>query len=138
MCCYANRKTKEDFLAEMKRKRRKIFTAWKVIRKDGGAIFGNHQYCPGTHTAEVTEDTYDKHRPQGIHVFYDRDLARYAASCVKYNRLRSPNAKFIPVQCHIDDLVIMDYDEMVLRKIHIDKKRWNKGLVISHNGGNDG
>ena len=127
MCCIADKKSKDKFLAEMKKKRRKTFIAWKAVNGDeGAAIMGKHTYCPGTHTAHVTEDTYDRMSPRGIHVFIDERHAAYYASF--FNRI------LVPVQCSIDDLVIISRDdscysykgvnsqEAVLTKIRILKK----------------
>ena len=117
MCCYANRQEKEDFLARMKKRRRKTFIAWKVVYSDGkSAVAFNYQYSPGVHTSHVSENTYKTGRPRGIHVYMYRPPAgsKYTVT--------------IPVQCHVDDLVIMDRtvyrQEAVLIKVKIRKKDW--------------
>ena len=141
MCCIADKQTKVDFLKDMNKSGKKYFTAWKALRPCGGASMAfvrglgissrPFQYSPGTHKAHVTEDTYDENNPKGIHVFiYRTTAARWA---------RNFDEVLIPVQCHVDDLVIVgadegfapQYQEAVLTKIRIRKESWVKaGLPI--------
>ena len=132
MCCHANKQAKEDFLAEMKKKRRKTFTAWKVLHSEGLAyIIYDYHYSPGIHRVEVTEDTYSTRKPRGIHVFMNKEFA------IKYGN-RSSATSLIPVQCHVDDLVVMGGDswhygfnsqEAVLSKVKITKKDWKEAKL---------
>ena len=125
MCCIANKAAKEEFLKEMNKKRRKTFTAWKVVYKYGRSFYWNYQYSPGIHTIHVTEDTYNRLEPRGIHVYMNKERA------IEFSLYFSET--LIPVQCHVDDLAVMssnncfmgsNYKEAVMTKIKILKEDW--------------
>ena len=130
MCCHAHERTKDDFIS--RKKRGKTFVAWKVVRKDGRAIYGLHSYCPGTHTVEVTKDTYSELFPRGLHVYMNKGEAM--AEKMGWGFI---DAVLIPVRCHIDDLVMMSekhflqFQQAVMTKIKIREEDWVKaGLPI--------
>ena len=122
MCCYSDLKVKKSFLAEMKKKNRKTFTAWKVVRSNGRAQYGDYQYHPGTHKVKV--DKYCVRNPWGIHVYMNEDWAK---------TLLGGN-KAVPVECNIDDIIRIGYcwkegsrkgqEQIVLHKISIKKDAW--------------
>ena len=131
MGCYSKQKLKEDFLAEMKRNKKKTFTAWKIVHKHGKSMFGNYQYSPGIHKAKVSK--YRVKSPRGIHVFMNRDGA---SNFIVYG-----TGKIFPVECNIDDVIRVGSGcnmiepknfelsnpniQIVLSKIRIKRNEWN-------------
>lgn len=126
MCCVASAKEKRDFLIAMKRKGKKWFRAWRTSLPDGGAYFDRtYRYQPGvnyalTQTGKRWRGQYNYDKPRGLHAFSTRENAR----C--YRSQPSCGERIFPVQCHIDDLVVMGHGQIVMRKVTILKRDWPK------------
>jgi len=132
MCCYASKIDKHIFLADMKKRRRKTFTAWKVSPHNGKSAFGipDYYYHPGVNYAMDCKNKrwrgkYSIVFPRGLHCFLKRRDA------VDYKEKTPPeecgtNERVIPVQCRVDDLVVIGDGEIVMRKVTILKKDWPK------------
>jgi len=124
MCCEPGAKEKRDFLDAMKKRKRKTFTAWKLLVSDGQAALSSYWYHPGLNYALTAKGkrwrgNYNGWTPRGVHCLYTKAQAQiYAAPYLDHY--------VIPVQCHVDDLVVMGGGQYVLRKVTILKKDWPK------------
>ena len=123
MCCIANKNAKQEFLADMKLKNRKTFTAWKILMPNGHAAHVDYQYGPGVHEAQI-KGRYRTKRPRGIHVFIEKPI------------WYPWKEDIIPVQCNVNDFVRMDEpsgsQQAVLTKVVIHKKDWKQFITTSH------
>lgn len=124
MCCYPSAQEKREFLADMKKRRRKTFTAWRALWPNGQSPYvTSYYYRPGInhafamYTAQKWRGKYDSDHPLGLHCYRTAQDAEKAGW---------PDVIIIPAECHVDDLVVLDTVQIVMRRVTILKKDWPK------------